>query len=112
MSARFYPEICAISTDMTITDACYTPASFATAEALQTKVEKYDQRLGTVSVLVSSLKSCIRTDIRQTHWPHDNFYSQEPKLRLGKVDSQERDRPFEEPEETDMILKLAGKLVY
>ncbi|EXJ94891.1 hypothetical protein A1O1_00009 [Capronia coronata CBS 617.96] len=75
--------------------ACYTPASFASSQDLKTKAELFDQRAGT------------------THWPHANLHPNvEKKLRLGKEDSAERDRPFEEPEESEIVLKLAGKLAY
>jgi len=75
--------------------ACYTPASFATPDDLGKKAELFDQRKGT------------------THWPHANIYpNDEKKLRLGKPDVNERDRPFEEPEMNDVVLKLAGRLAY
>lgn len=35
----------------TVIDACYTPASFATADILQQKGELFDQRIGTVGIL-------------------------------------------------------------
>lgn len=36
----------------------------------------------------------------------------EKKLRLEKPDLSERDEPFEHPEETDLVQKLAGKKPY
>ncbi|TVY45737.1 hypothetical protein LSUB1_G000401 [Lachnellula subtilissima] len=76
-------------------DACYTPASFAAPDDLGKKAELFDQRKGT------------------THWPHANIFpNDEKKLRLGKPDVNERERPFEEPEMNDTILKLAGRLAY
>ncbi|TVY14532.1 putative phytanoyl-CoA dioxygenase [Lachnellula arida] len=75
--------------------ACYTPASFAAPDDLDKKAELFDQRKGT------------------THWPHANIYpNDEKKLRLGKIDVNERNRPFEEPEMNDIVLKLAGRLPY
>ncbi|KKY21922.1 putative phytanoyldioxygenase [Phaeomoniella chlamydospora] len=75
--------------------ACYTPSSFASPEVLKEKARFFDERMGT------------------THWPHDNLFPNvEKKPRLGLPDDQERDRPFEEPEETELVLKLAGKLPY
>ncbi|RDW79243.1 putative phytanoyldioxygenase [Aspergillus mulundensis] len=75
--------------------ACYTPAAFAQPDILRQKAEFFDQRMGT------------------THWPHDNLFvhGKEP-LRLGKEDNGKRDRPWEEPVETEQIQKLAGKLAY
>jgi len=78
-----------------VVDACYTPASFASIEDLKRKAELFDERKGT------------------THWPHANiFANDEKKLRLGKLDMAERDRPFEEPELSEKVLKLAGKGAY
>ncbi|KAG9600568.1 hypothetical protein KCU77_g13153, partial [Aureobasidium melanogenum] len=75
--------------------ACYTPATLAKPEDLQKKAQLFDQRIGT------------------THWPHDNIFPIiEKKLRLGKPDLVERDEPFEHPEETDLVQKLAGKKPY
>ncbi|KAI4723767.1 hypothetical protein E4T49_08503 [Aureobasidium sp. EXF-10728] len=75
--------------------ACYTPAASATPEALEKKAQLFDERIGT------------------THWPHDNIFpTAEKKLRLGKPDLAERDEPFEHPEETDFVQRLAGKKSY
>ncbi|KAF8864877.1 hypothetical protein BDZ45DRAFT_669251 [Acephala macrosclerotiorum] len=75
--------------------ACYTPASFATAEDLEKKAKLFMERKGT------------------THWPHANiFENTKTKLRLGKPDIHERDRPFEEPEHTELVLKLSGATAY
>jgi hypothetical protein len=49
--------------------------------------------------------------MKQTHWPHDNIFtntSTATRLENGK----ERERPLEEPLETDLVLKLAGKTPY
>ena len=46
-------------------------------------------------------------------WPHANIFRQEDKhMRLGKPDSYVRDRPAHEPEESDLVLKLAGVKAY
>ncbi|KAL2824416.1 hypothetical protein BDW59DRAFT_180283 [Aspergillus cavernicola] len=75
--------------------ACYTPAAFAGSEILRQKGEFFDERLGT------------------THWPHDNLFpSDEEQLRQGKKDTVKRVRPFEEPVETEQVLRLAGRLAY
>lgn len=75
-------------------DACYTPASFSTPSELQQKGELFRNR------------------IRTTHWPHRNFWHQERIMRFGKEDPYHRDRPFEEPVETEELLKLAGAMAY
>ncbi|KAK7190497.1 hypothetical protein PSPO01_03472 [Paraphaeosphaeria sporulosa] len=74
---------------------CYTPAAFASEEDRRKKVDYYNSKLGT------------------THWPHANIFHQEDKhLRLGKPDTYSRDAPFEEAEETELVLKLAGVKAY
>ncbi|KAL0258685.1 hypothetical protein SLS55_006186 [Diplodia seriata] len=77
--------------------ACYAPAKFAKAETLEKKKEFFEKRLGT------------------THWPHDNIfvssYSTE-RMRCGKLDDFDRERPFEEPKINDTLLRLAGVLPY
>ncbi|KXT02654.1 hypothetical protein AC578_1140 [Pseudocercospora eumusae] len=74
--------------------ACYTPAAFATPEELKQKGKIFHNRT------------------RTTHWPHRNFWHQDKILRFGKDDPYHRDRPFEEPEETEQLLKLAGAMPY
>ncbi|KAL4797899.1 hypothetical protein BDV19DRAFT_397499 [Aspergillus venezuelensis] len=75
--------------------ACYTPAAFAEPDILRQKGEFFDQRMGT------------------THWPHDNLFPQDKvPPRLGKEDIGARDRPFEDPIETEQVKRLAGKLAY
>ncbi|KAF4540680.1 Phytanoyl- dioxygenase [Lasiodiplodia theobromae] len=74
---------------------CYTPASFASAEDLELKSALFKQRCGT------------------THWPHANIFpNKEKQLRLGKPDTFSRERPYQEPEENELTLKLAGVLQY
>ncbi|KAH3950684.1 hypothetical protein HBI56_204600 [Parastagonospora nodorum] len=74
---------------------CYTPASFAKEEDRERKAGYFRERWGT------------------THWPHANIFRQEDKhMRLGKPDSYVRDRPAHEPEESDLVLKLAGVKAY
>ncbi|PVH99936.1 hypothetical protein DM02DRAFT_672322 [Periconia macrospinosa] len=74
---------------------CYTPASFASKEDIEMKASYFQQRIGT------------------THWPHANIFSQEDKhIRLGKPDIHRRERPAYEPEESDLVLKLAGVKAY
>ncbi|KAE9989013.1 hypothetical protein EG328_003330 [Venturia inaequalis] len=71
---------------------CYTPTSFAAPEDLAAKAKYFDEFKGT------------------THWPHANIFANgEKKLRLGEPDIGERDRPFDEPEQTAKVLELAGK---
>ncbi|KAJ5809649.1 uncharacterized protein N7503_001867 [Penicillium pulvis] len=75
--------------------ACYTPASFAKPETLQQKGKLFDQRIGT------------------THWPHDNLFTETSYAKRPGEDNEEATkRLFEEPLETDLILKLAGKAPY
>ncbi|KAJ4298140.1 hypothetical protein N0V90_006039 [Kalmusia sp. IMI 367209] len=74
---------------------CYTPAAFASQDDLEKKATYFHQRLGT------------------THWPHANIFHQEDKkLRLGKPDTYSRFRPVQEPEESELILRLAGVVAY
>jgi len=90
---------------------CYTPAGFALQENLEKKAGYFRQRFGTVSTHPS--QGNHEADIIQTHWPHANIFHYESKqLRLGKEDSFSRERPADEPEETDLLLKLAGVVPY
>ncbi|KAK6391370.1 hypothetical protein LTR65_004534 [Meristemomyces frigidus] len=73
-------------------DACYTPAASASSGELKQKAEIFGNRQ------------------RTTHWPHRNFWRQNKMLRFGEGDPYHRDRPFEEPVETEQLLKLAGAL--
>ncbi|KAF4313959.1 Phytanoyl-CoA dioxygenase [Botryosphaeria dothidea] len=77
--------------------ACYAPAKFAKQETLEKKKEFFEKRIGT------------------THWPHDNIFISSystARERCGKPDEFDRDRPFEEPEINDTVLRLAGVLSY
>ncbi|KAJ5801383.1 uncharacterized protein N7518_003451 [Penicillium psychrosexuale] len=75
--------------------ACYTPASFATPDVLQKKSEFFDQRIGT------------------THWPHDNLFTETSHANRPEEDEGDlTKRLYEEPVETDLVLKLAGKKPY
>ncbi|KAH7398788.1 hypothetical protein DE146DRAFT_504849 [Phaeosphaeria sp. MPI-PUGE-AT-0046c] len=74
---------------------CYTPASFASKEDIEKKADHFKNRFGT------------------THWPHANIFHHEDKnMRLGQPDTYSRDRPAHEPEESDLVLKLAGVKAY
>lgn len=74
---------------------CYTPASFASKKDLEEKALYFKERVGT------------------THWPHANIFRQEDKhVRLGQPDKYIRERPAFEPEETDLVLRLAGVKSY
>ncbi|ORY18648.1 hypothetical protein BCR34DRAFT_621431 [Clohesyomyces aquaticus] len=74
---------------------CYTPAGFASKAGLETKASYFQQRVGT------------------THWPHANIFLQEDKdVRLGQPDEYSRDRPAYEPEESDVVLRVAGVKAY
>ncbi|OQD69737.1 hypothetical protein PENPOL_c002G03751 [Penicillium polonicum] len=74
--------------------ACYTPASFATADILQQKGGLFDQRIGT------------------THWPHDNLFTETSDEHRPEEEGDLTKRLNEEPIETDLVLKLAGKIPY
>ncbi|KAI8686823.1 hypothetical protein NCS56_00343600 [Fusarium sp. Ph1] len=70
---------------------CMTPRSFATDEALRLKTECFNKWIGT------------------THWPHCNINASfDPPMRGDQVCLKNRTEPFEKPELTDEILKLAG----
>ncbi|KAL2409300.1 hypothetical protein ABEF95_005882 [Exophiala dermatitidis] len=74
---------------------CMTPRRFATDEALETKKYCFENFLGT------------------THWPHCNIRpSAEKPMRNGEVCPKYRTEPFEKPERTDTVLKLAGVKEY
>ncbi|KAJ5373312.1 hypothetical protein N7517_005318 [Penicillium concentricum] len=75
--------------------ACYTPASFATPDVLQQKGENFDQRIGT------------------THWPRDNLSTETSHANHPEEDKGDLTKHlYEEPIETDLALKLAGKIPY
>lgn len=74
---------------------CMTPRKFATEEALAAKKECYENYTGT------------------THWPHCNIRPAENKpMRNGEVCHKYRTEPFEKPEVTDTVLRLAGVKEY
>lgn len=90
---------------------CYTPAAFASEEDLEKKIGYFRQRLGTVSKGLGHNDNGANT--HQTHWPHANIFHQEDKhLRLGKPDTFSREKPSIEPEENELVLKLAGVVPY
>jgi hypothetical protein len=90
---------------------CYTPASFAKEDDVEKKADYFKQRYGTVSTSFTLQQQ--RNDILQTHWPHANIFLHEDKhLRLGQPDVYSRDRPAHEPEESDIVLRLAGVKAY
>lgn len=80
----------------TVIYASYTPASFATKEALATKAEIFRQWGGT------------------THWPHDNIVARERKAirEDGTIDPKDRSEPLNKPGMTDQLLRLAGLKAY
>ncbi|KAF2159296.1 hypothetical protein M409DRAFT_71081 [Zasmidium cellare ATCC 36951] len=74
---------------------CYSPARFASEEDLQEKATLFHERTGT------------------THWPHANIFragEKHPERTAGEPYG--RNRPVEEPEEPEILLKLAGALSY
>ncbi|PSK42887.1 Pentatricopeptide repeat-containing protein [Elsinoe australis] len=74
---------------------CMTPRKFATEEALELKKQCFDTFQGT------------------THWPHCNIRpTSEVPMRNGKPDPKNRTEPFEKPERTEQVLKLAGVKAY
>jgi len=84
------------TTIRTIIYVAYTPARFASKEALEVKKEVFEKWRGT------------------THWPHDNLVSMDnqPLLDDGTVDPRDRTEPLEMPERSERLLKLAGVLPY
>ncbi|KAL3421310.1 phytanoyl-CoA dioxygenase [Phlyctema vagabunda] len=84
------------NTIRTVIYAAYTPARFATEEALKTKAEIFSEWGGT------------------THWPHDNIAVRrtKPIREDGTLDPKDRSEPIEKPEKTDALLKLAGIIPY
>ncbi|KAG8161268.1 hypothetical protein KVR01_009532 [Diaporthe batatas] len=82
-------------TSYSLTDMCYSPASYGSPDDLQKKAKFFKDRKNT------------------THWPHANIYRDERKvIRLGQEETYTRDRPIQEPVETDILLKLAGVVPY
>ncbi|KAH7141431.1 hypothetical protein B0J13DRAFT_446020 [Dactylonectria estremocensis] len=74
---------------------CMTPRVFAEEEALAAK------------------KHCFENFIGTTHWPHCNIRpTQEKPMRGGEVCPKYRTEPFEKPEVTDTVLRLAGVKPY
>lgn len=52
-------------------------------------------------------------NMTQTHWPHANIFANGmAQERLGKPETYVRERPVQEPAETEQVLKLAGVLSY
>ncbi|KAK2737301.1 hypothetical protein FQN57_000385 [Myotisia sp. PD_48] len=98
---------------------CYTPASFATQADLGRKAAFLSARIGTVRVSLSHsyMEITLIGYIPQSNWPHlavpiapsfsnGSFSTDDHKLPY------ERSRPIEEPEETDLLLQLAGVIPY
>ncbi|RAH59678.1 phytanoyl-CoA dioxygenase [Aspergillus piperis CBS 112811] len=74
---------------------CMTPRRFATEKALELKKYCFENYMGT------------------THWPHCNIRpSTDKPMRNGKVCPKDRTEPYEKPELTDTVLKLAGVKAY
>ncbi|KAH7346888.1 phytanoyl-CoA dioxygenase [Rhexocercosporidium sp. MPI-PUGE-AT-0058] len=86
----------ASNTIRTIIYAAYTPAKWATKEALEVKADIFKHFLGT------------------THWPHENLVKRNAQSMLedGTRDPKDRDEPFELPKMTPDLLKLAGAKSY
>lgn len=80
----------------TVIYASYSPANLATKEALEEKRRVFSVYGAT------------------THWAHDNIYLRPLEARLpdGSLDPQNRDKPRDQPEMTDQLLKLAGVKPY
>ncbi|KAK4958273.1 hypothetical protein LTR10_004699 [Elasticomyces elasticus] len=80
-----------------ITYVCYCPRSMATEQELQRKLEVFQERKGT------------------THWPNMSVIPADgtkkealPRRPDGSVDPANRYRPFHEPEETPVVMRLVG----
>ncbi|GAA6032119.1 hypothetical protein JCM8097_007082 [Rhodosporidiobolus ruineniae] len=74
---------------------CFMPARLAAPEQLKRKQELFESRQMT------------------THWPCTNLFAKSPiVIRDGKQCPHLRYAPFEEPELTDKLLKLAGMKPY
>lgn len=86
----------ASTTIRTVIYVAYTPARFASKEALQAKAEIFGEYGGT------------------THWPHDNIVKRSTKTYLedGTRDPKDRDQPLELPVMSDQLLRLAGVKAY
>jgi len=84
------------NTIRTVIYAAYTPAKLATPEALKVKAEVFEKFGGT------------------THWPHDNIVPRYNKATRddGTVDPKDHSEPFEKPDRSDKLLKLAGVKQY
>jgi len=84
------------STIRTVIYAAYTPARWATPEALKLKTEVFERFGGT------------------THMPHDNIKVRVDKAKWedGTVDRRDTSEPREKPERSDKLLRLAGVKPY
>ncbi|OOQ85535.1 hypothetical protein PEBR_25113 [Penicillium brasilianum] len=84
------------NTIRTVIYASYSPAHWATKEALARKKDAFEAFQAT------------------THWAHDNIVPREKEAFLpdGSLDSRNRSRPLEEPEHTERLLRLAGVKPY
>jgi len=80
----------------TVAYISYTPAAFATDENLKKKQDAFKKWNGT------------------THWAHDNINIREdpPRLVNGELDPNDRKEPWEKPDLTPDLLKLAGVIPY
>lgn len=103
-------------------DMCYTPASYAKPDDLALKAQLFKDRKGTVSssprmlppVILRTLETLLIHSTLKTHWPHANIFTERKYVqeRLGEPETYVREKPVHEPEETDLVLKLAGVLPY
>lgn len=84
------------NTIRTVIYASYSPARFASQEALAEKQRVFKVHGAT------------------THWAHDNIWLRPLEARLpdGSVDPRNRSEPREKPELTDKLLRLAGMKPY
>ncbi|KAJ5464780.1 uncharacterized protein N7458_000466 [Penicillium daleae] len=74
---------------------CMIPKRFASPEALELKKQCFENYIGTI------------------HWPHCNIRpAKEKPMRGDVVWPKDRSVPFEKPELTDTVLKLAGVKAY
>ncbi|KAM0258908.1 hypothetical protein ACHAQJ_003564 [Trichoderma viride] len=80
----------------TVIYAAYAPAKLATKEAIAEKQRVFAANGAT------------------THWPHDNIKLRDLKAQLpdGTVDIRDRSSPLEKPEQSELLLRLAGVKAY
>lgn len=84
------------NTIRTVIYASYSPADWATTDALERKKVAFEAYQAT------------------THWAHDNIVPREKEAYLpdGSLDPRNRSKPLEEPECTERLLQLVGVKAY